>query len=68
MISLSVSLSLWAHKIISQNHTAERQQILYHFTYGRGSILIWRRRNTLCTRTSGFVDDVIFPIIRLIAA
>jgi len=29
-----------------------------HVTYGRGSLLLWRRFDTLCT--SGFVDDVIF--------
>jgi len=28
-----------------------------HVTYGRGSVLLWRRRDTLCT--SGFVDDVV---------
>ena len=28
-----------------------------HVTYGRGSVLLWRRCDTLCT--SGFVDDVI---------
>jgi len=27
-------------------------------TYGRGSVLLWRRSNTLCT--SVFMDDVIF--------
>jgi len=27
-------------------------------TYGRGSVLLWRRSDKL--RTSGFVDDVIF--------
>jgi len=30
-----------------------------HVTYGRGSVLLWRRSETLCN--SGFVDDVIFP-------
>jgi len=29
-----------------------------HFTYGRGSVLLWRRSDTLCT--AGFMDDVIF--------
>ena len=29
-----------------------------HVTYGRGSVLLWRRSDTL--RISGFVDDVIF--------
>jgi len=27
-------------------------------TYGRGSVLLWRRSDMLCT--SGFMDDVIF--------
>jgi len=27
-------------------------------TYGRGSILLWLRSDTLCT--SGFMDDIIF--------
>jgi len=29
-----------------------------HVTYGRGSVLLWRHSDTLCT--SGFMDDVIF--------
>ena len=29
-----------------------------HVTYGRGSVLLWRRTDKLCT--SGFMDDVIF--------
>jgi len=29
-----------------------------HVTYGRGSVLLWRRCDMSCT--SGFVDDVIF--------
>jgi len=29
-----------------------------HVTYGEGSVLLWRRSDTLCT--SGFMDDVIF--------
>ena len=31
---------------------------LAYVTYGRGSVLLWRRSDTLCT--SGFVDDVTF--------
>ena len=31
--------------------------IFVHATYGRGSVLGWRRSDTLCT--SGFMDDVI---------
>jgi len=29
-----------------------------HVAYGRGSVLLWRRSDTLCT--SGFMDDVMF--------
>ena len=29
-----------------------------HVTYGRGSVLLWRRSDTLCT--SDFMDDVMF--------
>jgi len=33
-------------------------KISVHITYGRGSILLWLRSDTLCT--SGFMDDIIF--------
>ena len=33
-------------------------KFLVHVTYGRGSVLLWRRSDVLCT--SGFMDDVIF--------
>jgi len=29
-----------------------------HVNYGRGSVLVWRRSDMLCT--SGFMDDVMF--------
>ena len=29
-----------------------------HVTYGRGSVLLWRRSDMICT--SGFMDDVIY--------
>ena len=29
-----------------------------HVAYGRGSVLLWQRSDTLCT--SSFVDDVMF--------
>jgi len=37
-----------------RNYTSD----LHHVTYGRGSVLLWQRSDTLCT--SGFMDDVIF--------
>jgi len=39
-----------------RNYTSHLQQIFVHVTYGRGSVLPWRRSDTL--RISGFVDDV----------
>jgi len=33
-------------------------KLLVHVTYGRGSVLLRRRNDTLCI--SGFTDDVIF--------
>jgi len=41
-----------------RNYTSHLQQIFMHINYGRGSVLLWRRSDTLCT--SGFMDDVIF--------
>jgi len=40
------------------NYTSDLHQIFVHVTYGRGSVFLWRRSDTL--RISGFVDDVIF--------
>ena len=33
-------------------------KIFVHVTYGRGSVLLWRRSDMSCT--SGFMDDVMF--------
>ena len=41
-----------------QNYASNLRWIFVHVTYGRGSVLLWRRNDTL--RISGFVDDVIF--------
>jgi len=41
-----------------RNCASDLHQIFVHVTYGRGSVLFWRRSDTL--RISGFVDDVIF--------
>ena len=38
-----------------RNYASDLQEI---FVHGRGSVLLWRRSDTLCT--SGFKDDVIF--------
>ena len=44
-------------------------EIFVHVAYGRDSVLLWRRSDTL--RTSGFMDDVIFahkPMLLDVAA
>jgi len=48
-VCLSASISLEIHSDI--------RQIFVHVTYGRGSVILWRRCDMLCT--SGFMDDVI---------
>jgi len=53
---LSVCLSVRDH--ISGTTRPIFTKCVGHVTYGRGSILLWRRSDTLCT--SGFTDDVIF--------
>ena len=40
------------------NYSSIATKFFVHVTYGRGSVLLWRLSDTLCT--SGFVDDVIF--------
>ena len=39
-----------------RNYTSDLHQICVNVNYGRGSVLLWRRRDVLCT----FMDDVIF--------
>jgi len=54
MTVVSVCLSVREH--ISGN-TRSIFTTFVHVTYGRGSVLMWRRCDKLCT--SGFIDDVI---------
>ena len=61
--SVSVSLSVCVCVFVCpqsylRNYTPDLHQIFVHVTYGRGSVLLWQRNNTL--RTSGFMNDVIF--------
>jgi len=44
--------------IISSELHVRSLHIFVHAIYGRGSVLPWRRSDTLCI--SGFMDDVIF--------
>jgi len=39
-------------------YTSDLHQFFAHVTYGRGSVLLWRCSDMLCT--SGFMYDVIF--------
>ena len=39
-----------------RNYTSDLHQIFMRVTYGRGSVLLWRRSDTLCT--SGFMDGI----------
>ena len=43
-----------------RNYTSDLHQIFVHVTYCRGSVLVWRRSDTLYRPTSGFIDYVIF--------
>ena len=52
-----------------QNYTSGLHQFFAHVTYGRGSVLLWRRNDML--RISRFMDDVIFshkPMLLDVAA
>jgi len=41
-----------------RNYTSDLPQFFVLVTYGRVSVLLWRRSDMLCT--SGFMDDIIF--------
>jgi len=41
-----------------RRYTSDLRQLFMHDTHGRGSVLLWRRSDTLYS--SGFMDDVIF--------
>jgi len=56
---MSVSVCVCLSAIIpSELHVQPSPKNLCVFTYGRGSVLIWRRSDT--SRISGFTDGVIF--------
>ena len=64
VISVSVCLSVCVCVCLSTIISSELHvrplayQFFVHVTYGRGSVLLWRRSDMLCT--SGFMDDDIF--------
>jgi len=53
---MSVSVCLCVSAIISSQLHVRSSPTFLHVTYGRGSAILWRRSDTLCT--SGFMDDV----------
>ena len=53
-----VSVCVCLSAIISSELHVRSLSIFVHVTNGRGSVLVWRRSDMLCT--SGFTDDVIF--------
>jgi len=58
-VSVCLCVRVCLSAIISPElHVRFHQVFFIHVTYGRGSILLWRRSDML--RISGFVDDVIF--------
>ena len=56
-VCVSVSVCACLYASISLEIRVRSLPIFVHVTYGRGSVLIWRRCDMLCT--SGFIDDVI---------
>jgi len=53
-----MSVSVCVHDHISGTTRPIFTKLFVHFTYGRGSVLLWRRSDMLCI--SGFVDNVVF--------
>ena len=58
-VCLCVSVCLSVRKHISGNTRPIFTKFTARVTHGRGSVLFWRRCDTLCT--SGLMNDVIFP-------
>ena len=58
VMSVSVCLSICLSASISLELHVRSSPIFALVTYGRGSVLLWRRSDTLYI--SGFMDDVIF--------
>jgi len=55
-VCLSVCLSVRDHIFGTTRPIFTKSFV--HVAYGCGSVLLWRRSDTLCT--SGFLDDVVF--------
>ena len=57
-VCLSVCLSVCLPVSISPELHVRSSPIFVHVAYVRGSVLLWRHCDMLCT--SGFTDDVMF--------
>jgi len=55
---LAVHLHVCVSAHVSQEPHVQTSSNFTHVVRGRGALLLWRRRDTLCI--SGFVNDVIF--------
>ena len=55
---MSVCVCLSVHDHFSGTTRPLFAKFFVHVAYGRGSVLLWRRSDTL--RISGFMDEVIF--------
>ena len=61
VMNVPVSVCVYVRDHVSGNTRPIFTNFVMHVTYGRGSVLLWRRSDIL--RISGFVDDVIFADI-----
>jgi len=57
-VTVCLCLCLCLSAFISSELHVRSSPNFLHVTYNRGSVLLWRRSDTLCT--TGFTDDVIF--------
>jgi len=57
-VSVCLCVCVCPCRIISSEQHVRPSLFFVHVAYGCGSVLFWRRSDTLCT--SGFMDDVIF--------
>ena len=56
-VCVCICMCVCLSAIISPELHVRFLRFFVHVTYGRGSVLLWRRRDKLCT--SGFMDELI---------
>ena len=57
-VSVCLSVVFVCPRSYLRNYASDLHQFFVLVTHGRGSVVLWRRTDTL--RISGFMDDVIF--------